>query len=326
LSEKLRKIREIDDLLAVIIYRIKRTQNYGRGNEEILNILQKTVSEYSNDETIYANPALRFKIYHAISRIILQQHDYISLEKYLEETYTMFDQEGLFDKGNHDTRLQMLTYWSNSLFKNNKYTMSLKVAEDLFEEMHKFDSALRDKYYFFYINAQIINYSILEPTKALLKASEALEEDVIQNNPFHKVFILLNQAQLLFDLKAFKKGNRSLIKLKLDDAYDKLDGAFKFKILVAELIFRYEMSDFDSLELLIKSLEKSYGDLLSQEQYLRQKLVIEILQELMITHVPSKVPVLKQKIEQVLNMLGDEEANETDLINYNTWLRPKIGA
>lgn len=325
LYERLRKIREIDDLLAVLIFRVKKSQNYASSNDEVLKILQRTIDDYAKDDMIQNSPELRFKIYHAISRILLQQHDYKSLERYLEETYATFSTEKLFKKSNHDTKLQMLTYWTNSLFKNENYIKSLQVADNLRDEMQQYNGTYRDKYYFFHINAQIINYSILDRRKALAIAEEALNEDVIQQNTLHRVFVLLNKAQLLFDLEEFRQANRSIIQLKLDDAFDKLDEAFQLKISIAELIFRFEMSDFDSLELLLKNIHKDFKELLQEDSFTRQNIVLSILSDLITSHNPGKDKTIRQKIESVLNMIDDKEANETDLINYNTWLRPKLG-
>lgn len=326
LSERLRKIREIDDLLAVLIFRVKKSQNYAKNNDEVLDILQSTINEYSKDETIQNSPVLRFKIYQAVSRILLQQHDYSSLEIYLEETYQTFNDEALFNRANHDTKLQMLTYWTNSLFKNQNYIKSLKIAEDLSSEMNHFDKALRDKYYFFFVNAQIINYSILDSRKALAIAEEALTEKVILNNALHRIFILLNKAQLLFDIGEFRKANKSLIQLKLDDAYDKLDAAFRLKIRVAELIIRFEMEDFDSIEILTKNVQKDFKEMLDLDEYQRQVLILEIIDQLITVHNVSRNTDLLKKINLVLDSVDDREANETDLINYNHWLRPKIKA
>ncbi len=324
LASRINKIREIDDLLAVLIYRIKRSQNYASGDEEVLTILRRTIDDYSNSEDLDNSPVLRFKIYHAVSRMLLQQMDYVSLETYLEETYESFEKLKLFDKNNHDTKLQMLTYWTNSLFKNNKHVESLKVAEKLHGEMQRFEKGHRDKYYFFYVNAQIINYSILDPRKALSIADQALEEAVIRQNSIHRIFVLLNKAQLLFDTGNYKSANRSIIQLKLDDAYQKLDTAFQLKISVAEIIIRFESNDFDSVEVLISNFRKDYKESIASGQFERQVAVLKIMEGLMVSHDLKKNKPLLEMVHQVINELDDARANEIDLINYHRWLKGKV--
>ena len=73
--KKLHKIQEIDDVLAVLIYRIKVSQGFDRGNQKILEVLQKTINEFSNKTDLKNNTQLRLKIYQSLSRILLQRHD-----------------------------------------------------------------------------------------------------------------------------------------------------------------------------------------------------------------------------------------------------------
>jgi len=87
---KLNRIREIDDILAVLVYRIKLSQNFSQQNYQIIELLQKTINDFSQEVNIKETPQLRFRIYHAVSRILLQQHDYKSLEEYLLLTLKEF--------------------------------------------------------------------------------------------------------------------------------------------------------------------------------------------------------------------------------------------
>jgi len=156
---KLNRLQEIDDVLAVVIYQVKVGQNFGKSNERINELLSKTVDTYANSKEVKNSPLLRFKIYDAVSRILLQQHNFKALEKYLLKTYSEFEKEKLFTKSNHDTKLQMLTYMCNALFKNDKNEESLKYAASLHQAMKEFADLLHDKYVFFYYNILVNNYA-----------------------------------------------------------------------------------------------------------------------------------------------------------------------
>ncbi|MBL7882777.1 MAG: hypothetical protein JNL69_01810, partial [Bacteroidia bacterium] len=110
---KLLKLQEIDDILAMLIYRIKTSQNYSSKNTVITTLLQKTINDFSKSKDVKNSPVLRFKIYDSVSRILLQQQNYLSLEKYLIKTYHEFNKEKLFNEQNHNTKLQLLTYLTN---------------------------------------------------------------------------------------------------------------------------------------------------------------------------------------------------------------------
>ena len=216
---KLSKVQEIDDILAALIYRIKTTQLFsGKKNFRIIDLLQKTVNDFSKDKTLKKSPALRFRIYHALCRILLQREDYASLEKYLLKTYNEFSDEGLFNKNNHDTKLQMLTYLVNSLFKNSKSETSLQYAEKLKEAMEDHDKTLYDKYLFFYYNSQVINYSTVNLDKAIHILNEAKEDPVINKVPMQVAFIYLNLSVTYFDKGDFKTSLRNLVKLTMEES------------------------------------------------------------------------------------------------------------
>ena len=107
------QLRAIDDILAILTYRMKITQNFSSKENPIIPLLQDIVSSYSHDKDMVRSPKLRFKIYHAVTQILLQKRDYSALEAYLLTTYEEFVEEKLFHRSNHDTKLQMLVYLVN---------------------------------------------------------------------------------------------------------------------------------------------------------------------------------------------------------------------
>lgn len=96
--EKLNAIRQIDNILAAVSYRLKVSLNYSKKETPVLRLLEKTIADFTNDKSVRSSPMLRFKIYSAVSRILLQKHDYRALENYLLTTYGEFNKERLFNK------------------------------------------------------------------------------------------------------------------------------------------------------------------------------------------------------------------------------------
>jgi hypothetical protein len=209
---KLNKVQEIDDTLAALIYRIRSSQNFAKQNNEIIQLLQKTVNDFSKSKEVKSSPILRFKIYDAVSRILLQQQNYASLEKYLLKTFLEFSSEELFNQNNHDTKLQMLTYLINSLFKNGKIELSLEYAEKLKKAIAEYNGALRDKYLFYYYNSLVINYSVKNIDKAIEILHEAKGSEIIKKLPMYNVFVYLNLAVLNFGKCEFKEALKNLVK------------------------------------------------------------------------------------------------------------------
>lgn len=322
---KLNKVQEIDDILAALIYRIKVSQNFAKQNTEILKLLQNTVNDFSKSKEVKNSPVLRFKIYQSVSRILLQQQDYKSLEKYLLKTYQEFSKEKLFVKNNHDTKLQMLTYLINSLFKNKKISESLHYTELLHDAMGEYGGLLHDKYLFYYYNSLVINYAASDIEKAIAILQEARDNSVIKKLPVYNVFIYLNLAVLNFDRKNFKEALKNLVKPMMQDAFQQLDAAWHLKLSVFELMLRYELGDVDYLEHRLERVKKEYAALLKGGEYARQKCMLQVLELLGKANEPLKKE--KQLQKQLSRSLEKEllgSSTDSDIINYTDWLKNKL--
>ena len=321
---KLNKIQEIDDILAALIYRIKVSQNFAKQNTEILQLLQNTVNDFSKSKDVKNSPVLRFKIYQSVSRILLQQQDFKSLEKYLLKTYDEFTKEKLFNKNNHDTKLQMLTYLINSLFKNKKIDLSLTYVDKLKSAMDEFGKLLHDKYLFYYYNSLVINYSVKNIDKAIEILHEAKDNSSIKKLSIYNVFVYLNLAVLNFDKRNFKESLKNLVKPMMQDAFKHLDEAWHLKLAVFELMIRYELSDFDYLEHKMERVKKEYVGLLKKEEYVRQKQIIYLIDRMEKSEGLKKDKELLKEINALLDGIMLNSTSDTDIINYSDWLKGKI--
>jgi hypothetical protein len=321
--QKLNRLQEIDDVLAVMIYQVKRSQNFGRGNERINELLSKTVNTYANNPEVKDSPLLRFKIYDSLSRLLLQQRDFSALEKYLLKTYAEFEKEKLFGKANHDTKLQMLTYICNALFKNDKLEESLRYAARLRGAMDEFSGILFDQYVFFYYNILVNNYARNHVDKAIEILNEAKEQKAIKEHPVYIGFVYLNLAVSYFGVRDFRASLRSIVRLYMLESYKKLDEAFRFKISITELIVRYELGDHDFIEERVKQLKKEFRHSLQASEFAREKKFIEIIQLL----INSAAVKTDKKVSQAIRSFTSEgrgSPNEEEILNYNGWLVEKI--
>jgi hypothetical protein len=316
-------LRQMDDILAAVTYRMKITQNFSEKGNDILNILQKTVDDFSGDTAIKKSPKLRLKICSAVSQILAQRRDYILLEKYLLKMYPQFKKEHLFTKENHDLKLLMLTYVVNALFKNKKIALSLKYAEELKEAMSEHGKLLYDKYLFFYYNSLVINYSVLDKDKAIAILEELKENKALKNSPFYEIFVNINLMILWFDKEEYHKSIRFLNKLYMHDNYKNTDFTLKFKIAMAEIIVRHELKDFEFLEHRIRQVNKEYRDLIQKDEHKREKEFIGIVKEVIRSEGMRKNGPLLSRIKKFL-AVKEIRAEDAEIINYNDWLSKKI--
>lgn len=323
--EHIRKLRTIDDILAVVSYKMKVTQNFSSDENPVLELLEQTVKQYSSDLELLKSPTLRFRIYHSVSQILLQKRDYSSLEEYLLKTYRDFSAENLFNKSNHDVKLQMLVYIINALFKNNNVKESLVYTNKLKEAMEEFNRSFYDKYLFFYYNSLVINYSKSDRARALEILNEMRTLEKIVSVPFYEMFIYLNLAVSYFDTKDFHQSIRNLNKLYTLKGYTTADRSLQFKIAIAELMIRYELQDFDVLENKIRLIKKDYSEFFTRKSNVREVIMIEAISKLIRTDSLRKDKLFLAQIKEQILSPGNKEAADADILNYRLWMGEKIG-
>ena len=323
-NERLRRIHEIDDVLAVVMFRVRSAQNFSGKNAAIIDLLEKTVKEYTQTENLEISDKLRIKIYQAVSRALLQKHNYVALEEYLVHMFDVFKKRKVFNKSTHEIKLQMHTYLINSLFKNKKLGESLAYTEKLNIAMNEYDGFLRDKFLFFYYNSLVINYSVLDKEKAIDILEEAKKNNYIKQLPTYTLFIYLNLCLLLFDTGKIKQSAKHLSRLCLHEDFLKIGRSFQAKIKMAELIIRYELGDFDLLEKRIKQIKKDYADFFSKEQFSREVLLTDIISELVYTPSVKSNQELTKKIRQLIESMNADDADDADVINYHAWATSKL--
>jgi hypothetical protein len=321
-SANLSKIRELDDVLAIVSYRLKVSQNFGDKQNSLLDLLEQTLNTVSDDAKLLQSSRFRFKMYSLVSQLLLQRQDYVSLEHYLTHTYEQFSRENLFNRNNHETKLQMLTYLVNSLFKNGKTKASIAFAETLHEAMHEFGQLYYQRFEVFYYNALVNNYSTFDIPKAIEILNNLLKNPNLKKVPFYELFIYLNLATSHFDLKNYGLAIRQLNKAVSSTSYSKADSALKFKIAVAELIIRYDMGDFDFWLYRRAQIGKEFQDIIHLEENKKDKELLKILDYAVAE--PDGITSKKSRplIEQ-FQQHWSENNSEGEIIRYTHWINEK---
>jgi len=314
----LNKVGEIDDILATLTHIVKTSQNYNSTEIKKNKALLQKINKISEDETIKNSHQLQLKIYHSISRILLQQHDYIHLEAYLKLTLNHFIKNNLFNKSNHDTRLQMLTYLINSLFKNNKFTESLQIAKELRSAMLEYDGLCNKKYLIYYYNSLVINYQVTDKLKAIAILEEAKTKAEIQELPIFSLFIYLNLSVLFFNIGDFKQSKKNLIKLKLQDDFSNLDSMLQYKINIFELMILFELEDSKLFKLQLNTLKLAFKSIITTDSKSRDNKLINLLVKM----IKTPKDELKELISHFNKTFKDK--TDSDIINYNNWLESKL--
>lgn len=313
----LSEIDEMDLLLAKIMYDIKTKQNFGKSDGSLVKLIKTKYGEISKEKNLVNTPRFRIRLFKMYSRLLLQERDYQSLEKFLIESYNEFGTDKLFNRSNHNEKLTLLTYLSNCLYKTKKYKQSLKYSEELLSGMKEYDFFLHDKYLFYYYNILVLNYAKTDKKKALDYLNKASRSEVIKKLPSYNAFIYLNRSLIYYYQNNFKESQKNIARLIMQEDFLLLDKSFQLKILVTELMIRMIVSN-KNLNDKITSINKNYKSLLLEENYIREKKMIDLIFKKI-----SDGDVVDNK-EDLLSSMSDSDSEDIDIISYNSWMKEHI--
>lgn len=316
---KLFEIQELDDILATIIFKVRKSQNFSAPDTESSHVLDKFIKSSATKSKLKSNIQFKFKMYEALSRVLLSKKDYKGLESYLLSTYIDFETNKLFNKNTHDTKLQMLAYTTNSLFMNGKYEQSLIYASKLKTTMHEYNDLHYDKYVFFYYNSLVNNYSKTQPEKALEPLNEAKENKAIMKHPFYMGYVYLNLGVTYYNLQEYKLALKSLIKLYSHSNYLLLDETFRFNITMSELLIRYLLKDFEFILNRITQIQNEFKNVIKQQSFLKDKAFLKLLISL------CNDAIHEESSKKTLDLIYDFKKTEKDntpneILNYIEFL------
>ena len=313
----LSEIDEMDLLLAKIMYDIKTKQNFGKSDGSLVKLIKTKYAKISKEKNLVNIPRFRTRLFKMYSRLLLQERDYQSLEKFLIESYNEFGKDKLFNRSNHNEKLTLLTYLSNCLYKTKKYKQSLKYSEELLSGMKEYDCFLHDKYLFYYYNILVLNYAKADKEKALDYLNKASRSEVIKKLPSYNAFIYLNRSLIYYYQNNFKESQKNIARLIIQEDFLLLDKSFQLKILVTELMIRMLVSN-KNLHDKITSINKNYKSLLLEEKCKRDRRMIDIISKKV-----NNEKVLEDKTN-LLSSMSDSDSEDIDIISYNIWIKENI--
>jgi hypothetical protein len=323
--KKLEALDRIDDLVAVLTYRIRISSNHNLKDYKLLDLLQQTVDEYASQEDLAQSPKLRFKIYDAVSKILLQRNQLQALETFLKNTFQQFSEEGLFHRQNHLAKLQMLTYLVNTLYLNGKYRESLDWAEQLRKAMEAYDQLHHDAFLFFYYNALVLNYSIVDEGKAMELMSHLKNDKNLRKKDFNQNFIFINSAGLHYNRGEYKKALRNLIELSIFDAYQNADPALRLRVAIFELIIRFQKKENEILDQRLLQVEKEFEAQLGIEAHAVDHAFLRVMKELNQASFEVQEPAeLPRKMEDFLKFSATQDSQEKPIFDYEGFVQKQL--
>ena len=116
----------------------------------------------------------------------------------------------------------------------------------------------------------------------------------------------------------YKTSVKNFSRLILQKDFINLSLQFQLKIIIAEIIIRYELHQTETVEKKIKEVRKNYKKILKENK--RDEKILQILQELIYCNNIRSNKKIKDKIKTIQSISTDDSAENLDIINYNEWL------
>ena len=309
----LNEIEKTDLLLAQLMFDIKTKQNFSSSDPELIEKLTNNYASVSKNKDVLNSPRFKMRLFKMYSRLLLQEKDYKGLKEFLISSYEDFTSNGIFNRSNHNDKLTLLTYLTNSLYKLKEHKASLEYAELLKESLEEHDGFLSDKFIFYYYNSLVLNYSVEDKPKALTILEKASKNEVIKKLPAYTTFIYLNTALLHYYLSDYANASRNIARLIQQEDFLLLGELFRLKLQIVELIIKLSLQKNHLVIEKIKAIKSEHKLLLKAEKAQRDVKLLSI-----ISKVASKDEFADEVKDFQSKFISDEDI---DIINYNDWLK-----
>jgi hypothetical protein len=313
-------LRTMDEILAVMTYRLKSTQNLS-GQLNVTKEIDKTLRNFASDKEIFRSTQFKIKFYKTVSQILVQQQKFDELEKFILETRADFIKSGIFNKQTHDIKIEQLVYLTNALLFQRKFDSVIETGKLLYKEILDFDKLLFNKYIYFYYQAQINSYAVLDIEKAIELQAEVLEKGSIIKDAYFIVFNYANLAFLYFLKNNYKQTVKTLQKVYLNDYYPKIDISLKVELALLELMARYDLADVNTFEYRLAQVQADLAGDWKEYDGIEKKL-LDIIVKMSTDPNYSKN---KQTIQLAKTYVQLSRNNTNRVFNFENWVIAKLG-
>jgi hypothetical protein len=323
-SIKYKLLNQANDAIANIRYTIQNTNFYAK-NEDIQVALKRVIEELKIADDIYHLPKVRLKIHICVRDTLLSNRDFTSLENYLIKSYEEFNNDGLFTKSTHRSKLSLITWIVNTLTINKKWDSALEYTELLFHEINKFNKLYYDNFIWTYHQSLISNYlSNNNLDKAIDLLENIKEETMYKGNSFYDYAIHVSLSLAYYYENNFSEAIKTLSVLFQKDIQSKLTNEFLFNIGILEIILHYEANNLDFIEYKVNELKRHHRTLLNSEAYIEEKNFLKIITQLTNKADPFHNQNILNSIKRFINANSNFQLGSRKHIDLAVWLSAKI--
>jgi hypothetical protein len=288
--------------------------------ERILDLLLNT---FEMSDTLFRRPKLRYNFILIARGIILANKEFYSFEEYVIQNYQKILASGYFDK-KPSYHLNILYIIAHTLYRNKKFDEAIRYLREMkvnFDQVNKgvFNRFI-PKYYLLLAACEDfkgVNQDAISILEELIKFPFLRKEDELNAK--------LNLSIYHFQKGAVKEANRILIMMgKTDGWLDKNIGVeWRIKKNLIEIIYQYEMGNFEIAYDRSVALERNEQPLFKSEKYVRIATFLSLI-KWMIDH-PNEIDSVSffNRVEESFEWVGNDK-EDLQAMGYYAWLKAQM--
>ncbi|WP_027419134.1 hypothetical protein [Crocinitomix catalasitica] len=290
--------------------------------ERILDLLLNT---FEMNDTLFRRPKLRYNFMLIARGIILANKAFYSFEEYAIQNYDKINASGYFE-AKPSYRLNILYIIAHTLYRNKKFDKAIEYLQEMETTLTQVNKGVfnrfNPKYHLLLAACENFNGSIenaIEILETLNTFKSIGKEDELNAR--------LNLSIYHFQNNDFKTANRTLQLMgKTDHWLDKNIGVeWRVKKNLIEIIYQYELGNYEIAFDRILAMERSQKDLLVTEKYRRISVFLNLL-KFMIDH-PNDITseAFYNKVETSIDWI-EKEKEDLQAMGYYAWLKAKMSS
>jgi tetratricopeptide (TPR) repeat protein len=317
-------IMQANNAIASILFRLRKT-NFSNKEEEIGITLQRIMEELNIAAEIYTIPKVKLRVHTCIRNILLQNHDFVRLEGYLISSLKEFEEENLFNKTTHTTKIVTITWIINSLMINKRWAEAIDYTEMLLEELNKYNKLYYDNFIWTYYQSLITNYMCSNRVDDAITLLEQITElPAHKGVTFYEYAIHCNLALCYYYKRNYTTAIKSLARLFTKDIYPKLSAEFQFSISLIEVIVHYENNNLDYVSYRISEIKRHFRGLLKQPGYQQEKHFLKILTTMSNKPDPMRDKQMLVQMHQFAEEAQNLQVGSGKHIDTGIWMKAKL--
>ncbi|GAB4138641.1 MAG: hypothetical protein Fur0041_13660 [Bacteroidia bacterium] len=315
-NERLKAWRDIQEKLAIVLNKLKRTRNISSAEYKTIELLKKEIQHHSKRIGERRTVQIRFRLYELINTIWSQQRDDKNLERFLKETLKEFSEDNLFNRSNHEDKLTLIYRIGAVLIKSGKFQEAKEIAASLKNAMSEYGGYYHDKFLFQYYH---LLFKAVESNteKAIDVLQEAGSHAVLKKSPLFIAYYYQKLSVLQYRNGNVNTALKAILKFRAQENYAALNPERQMRAELLQLMLSFKKSDKKRILQQTNEISEKFQPLFKNGSFNREREVMLLIKEFISS---PATPAFQKKVKGFVS----QPAKIDEWISYSDWVLQNI--